>query len=71
MKRLAGKKFLRDLTLKLNAMGSVLGVEVGVDPVSWTPLSSFSEVSDATISSGLSAGVSATNGGTGPIRADA
>ena len=43
----------------------------GVDPVLWTPLKSFSGVSDAAFSRCLSAGVPATDGGAGPIRTNA
>ncbi|WID99969.1 RES domain-containing protein (plasmid) [Bosea vestrisii] len=45
--------------------------EGGVDPVLWTPWKSFSGVSDAAFSKCLSAGVPATDGGVGPIRANA
>jgi predicted transcriptional regulator len=43
----------------------------GVDPVLWTPLKSFSGVSDAAFSKRLSAGVPATDGRAGPIGANA
>ncbi len=41
---------------------------VGVDPLLWTPLKSFSGVSHAPFSKRLSAGVPASVGGVGPIR---
>lgn len=43
----------------------------GVDPVWWTPLSSYSEVFHAALPIRLSAGVPATDGRTGPIRTHA
>jgi hypothetical protein len=46
-------------------------VGVGVDPVLWTPLKSFSGVSDAALSSCVSAGVPAADGRVRLIRANA
>lgn len=54
----------------LPLIGQVPGMP-GVDPVLWTPLKSFSGVSDAAFSKCLSAGVPATDGGVGPIRTNA
>ena len=44
---------------------------VGVDPVLWTPLKSFSGVSGAAFSSSVSAGVPAADGRVSPIRTNA
>jgi hypothetical protein len=72
--RAMDERHIHGLSKIIKSQGKVDPVVVwpaGVDPVLWTPLKSFSGVSDAAFSSCVSAGVPAAVSRVGPIRANA